>query len=237
VAIAVVAILVSRAIIVYGFGWAHARLRGVRPIPVPYRHVMFWGGLRGAVGLALMLSVTQVAAFDPETTEVLRVMTFGVVLFTLLIQGTTISRLIRRLGLVEHDEADRALASHRARLYAHRAGQREVERLERDGIVGPDVAASMLQVYDDEIRLTAVDVTKHAREHPELQVAALLHTRRSALAAEKRALIDLSRRGLVSGEVIDGLVAAVDDRAVALDLLEERWDRRSPESLTGDGSA
>jgi CPA1 family monovalent cation:H+ antiporter len=231
VAIAVVAILVSRAVIVYGFGWAHARLRGVRPIPMTFRHVMFWGGLRGAVSLALLLSVTQQAAFDPRTIEVLRVMTFGVVLFTLLVQGTTIARLIRGLGLVEHDEADRALAGHRARLYARRAGQREVERLERDGIVAPDVADSMRQVYEEEIRLTAGDVTKQAREHPELQIAALLHTRRSALAAEKRALIDLSRRGLVGGEVIDGLVAAVDDRVVALDLLEERWDRRPPEGL------
>jgi CPA1 family monovalent cation:H+ antiporter len=162
-------------------------------------------------------------------------MTFGVVLVTLLIQGTTISRVIRRLDLVEHDGADRAQAGHRARLYANRAGQREVERLEREGIVAPDVAASVLQVYEDEIRVTAVDVTRHAREHPELQVAALLQTRRSALAAEKRALIDLSHRGLVSGDVIDGLVAAVDDRAVALDLLEERWDRRPPDGLGGNG--
>jgi CPA1 family monovalent cation:H+ antiporter len=235
VVIAVVAILVSRAVIVYGFGWAHALLRGVRPIPVAFRHVMFWGGLRGAVSLALMLSVTQQAAFDPETIEVLRVMTFGVVLFTLLIQGTTISRLIRHLGLVDRDEADRALSGHRARLYARRAGQREVERLEREGIVAPDVAASVRQVYDDEIRLTAADVTRQAREHPELQLAALLHTRRSALAAEKRALIDLSRRGLVSSDVIDGLVTALDNRAVALDLLEERWDRRPPDGVAENG--
>jgi hypothetical protein len=120
-------------------------------------------------------------------------------------------------------------------LYARRAGQREVERLEREGIIAPDVAASARQVYDDEIRLTAADVTRQAREHPELQIAALLHTRRSALAAEKRALIDLSRRGLVSGDVIDGLVTALDDRAVALDLLEERWDQRPRDTMSGNG--
>ena len=58
-----------------------------------YRHVMFWGGLRGAVSLALALSLTGPFSEDLKT------MTFGVVLFTLVVQGLTIEPLIKRLGL------------------------------------------------------------------------------------------------------------------------------------------
>ncbi|HSN78121.1 MAG TPA: sodium:proton antiporter, partial [Anaerolineae bacterium] len=90
VVIAVLAILASRAIVVYGMTWLSSR--GHDPIPVRYRHVMFWGGLRGAVSLALALSLTGPRSGD------LQLMTFGVVLFTLLVQGLTIEPLIKRLG-------------------------------------------------------------------------------------------------------------------------------------------
>ena len=91
VAIAVIAILVSRAIVVYGMSALSSRVS--QPIPVKYRHVMFWGGLRGAVSLALALSLTGPFSEDLKT------MTFGVVLFTLVVQGLTIEPLIKRLGL------------------------------------------------------------------------------------------------------------------------------------------
>jgi CPA1 family monovalent cation:H+ antiporter len=60
---------------------------------------MFWGGLRGAIGLALALSLTGIYAAE------LQVMTFGVVLFTLLVQGVTIESLIKRLGLSSGEES------------------------------------------------------------------------------------------------------------------------------------
>ncbi|HEU5090307.1 MAG TPA: cation:proton antiporter, partial [Roseiflexaceae bacterium] len=92
--VAVLAVVGSRALVVYGLLWLLKR-RGP-PVALAYRHVLFWGGLRGALSLALVLSLPITFA----DRELLRVMTFGVVLFTLLIQGTTMNLLLRRLGLV-----------------------------------------------------------------------------------------------------------------------------------------
>jgi CPA1 family monovalent cation:H+ antiporter len=89
----IVAILVARAIVVYGLLGGASRLVG-RPIPPSWLHVLFWAGLRGAVSVALALSL-------PETLpnrELLQAITFGVVLFTLLVQGTTATWLVRRVG-------------------------------------------------------------------------------------------------------------------------------------------
>jgi len=61
----------------------------------PGRHVLFWGGLRGAVALAAALSLDADFPYRPQ----LLAMTYGVVLFTLLVQGLTIGPLVRRLGL------------------------------------------------------------------------------------------------------------------------------------------
>lgn len=96
VLVAIVAVLVSRAVSVYALSWLIHR---ADPTWVfSWQHVLFWGGLRGAISLALVLSLP--ATFMDRDT--VRVMTFGVVLFTLVVQGTTMQFLLKRLGLV-HD--------------------------------------------------------------------------------------------------------------------------------------
>jgi CPA1 family monovalent cation:H+ antiporter len=93
IASGVVAILVARALVVYGvLGGASQLAR--RPIPSSWLHVLFWAGLRGAVSVALALSLPA----DLPNRDLLQAITFGVVLFTLLVQGTTATWLVRRVG-------------------------------------------------------------------------------------------------------------------------------------------
>ncbi len=67
------------------------------PIDLRYRAVLFWGGLRGAVTLALALSIpTQL-----DYWWTIQSIAFGVVLFTLFVQAPTMNVLLRQLGLME----------------------------------------------------------------------------------------------------------------------------------------
>ena len=97
----VVAILAGRAIVVYGLLGATARLLGDRTqlttVPLGWLHVMFWAGLRGAVAVAMALSLPD--SFPQRS--LLQEITFGVVLFTLFVQGTTAERLVARVSLLE----------------------------------------------------------------------------------------------------------------------------------------
>src|SRR5262249_2408946 len=55
---AIIGVLVSRALVVYGVsGYMNLRLPRARRIPVAFQHVINWGGLRGAVALAAALSI------------------------------------------------------------------------------------------------------------------------------------------------------------------------------------
>jgi monovalent cation:H+ antiporter, CPA1 family len=94
VLVGIAAALAGRAVVAYGLGsglplWGFSLSRAER-------HVVFWGGLRGAVALAAALSLP--AGF-PYRAQLLA-MTYGAVLFTLLVQGLTISPVVRRLGLL-----------------------------------------------------------------------------------------------------------------------------------------
>jgi CPA1 family monovalent cation:H+ antiporter len=64
-------------------------------VPIRWLHVLFWAGLRGAVAVAMALSLP---AHFPQR-ALLQEITFGVVLFTLFVQGTTAERLVGRLGV------------------------------------------------------------------------------------------------------------------------------------------
>ncbi|HVE00701.1 MAG TPA: sodium:proton antiporter [Sphingomicrobium sp.] len=92
-AIAVVLVLVGRAAGVYSLSTAFRRSR--LAVPTRYQHVLFWGGLRGALALALALALPKI----PERGAII-LMTFLVVAFSLFVQGLTMPTLVRRLKIV-----------------------------------------------------------------------------------------------------------------------------------------
>jgi len=84
--------LVTRAVPVYGL----LGVAALRPPPIPWgwRHVTVWAGLRGALSVALALSVADMAGVDNRVSLV----AYGVVLLSLLVQGgliTPITRVLR----------------------------------------------------------------------------------------------------------------------------------------------
>lgn len=85
--------LVTRAIPVYGLLAASA----TRPPPIPWawRHLTFWAGLRGALSVALALSVANLPSVDRRVA----VIAYGVVLLSLLVQGGLVVPVTRGLRI------------------------------------------------------------------------------------------------------------------------------------------
>jgi CPA1 family monovalent cation:H+ antiporter len=92
--IAIAAALVARVVAVYCSVWLNRFTIG-QPIPDKYPPVMIWGGLRGAVTIALVLSLPTELPYWWTIQSI----GFGVVLFTLIVQATTNPMLMRKLDL------------------------------------------------------------------------------------------------------------------------------------------
>jgi CPA1 family monovalent cation:H+ antiporter len=97
--IVVAAALLSRAAVLFGVLPVLRALRLSQHISAPYKLAITWGGLRGAVTLALALAVTENNLIDPETKNFVAVLATGFTLFTLLVNGLTLNPVIRLLGL------------------------------------------------------------------------------------------------------------------------------------------
>ncbi|MEO8454570.1 MAG: sodium:proton antiporter [Sphingomicrobium sp.] len=92
-AVAIVLVLAGRALSIYPLAALFSRSRW--RLPATYQHTLFWGGLRGALALALALAVPSSV---PER-NVIIVTAFVVVAFSILAQGLTMPWLIKRFGL------------------------------------------------------------------------------------------------------------------------------------------
>jgi CPA1 family monovalent cation:H+ antiporter len=215
IGVALVAVIGSRAIVVYGFSWLARFWAKASQIPSSWRHVLFWGGLRGAISLALVLSLP---ATMPARQQ-LQAMTFGVVLFTLMAQGTTIQLLLERLGLTERSPQWVAREMRLGRLFATQAGLRRLEQMHREGVLPDEVWIGLREGYRQDRDQIAQEIKRLFREHAELEGEMLFQARREALKAERGALWDALRRNLLSDPVYGKLSTDIDYRLEALDLI------------------
>jgi len=93
--IGIVAALVARAIGVFLVTPGLNYLPGVEPVTSQYRVIMYWGGIRGAITLALALSLPV----DTPYWWTIQSVAYGVVIFTLFVQAPTMPVLMKKLGL------------------------------------------------------------------------------------------------------------------------------------------
>ncbi len=109
--VVVLAAIAARAAVLFGLLPLLTVARLSPPVSIPYRSAILWGGLRGAVTLALALAVTENVAAPPEVRRLTGVLATGFTLFTLIVQGGSLRWVIARLGLDRLSPLDTALAN------------------------------------------------------------------------------------------------------------------------------
>ncbi len=174
------------------------------PSPPPtFPLLMGWAGMRGAVSLAAALALP---ANFPYRDPILLI-TFTVILVTLLVQGSTLSTVIRLLKLAAPVNAEAAPAYAPVRAAIAAVALRTIEERATDPLDGP-IAADMLSEYRDRVGwLVRVNENSAAIR---AERAARFAIRRDALAASRTELLRLHR----TRQIEDG----------ALRVLEEELD-------------
>lgn len=92
--IAIVVVTLGRALTVYPVLALFSRSKGA--VPARHQHILFWGGLRGAMALALAMGLPA----DMPLRETIVTVTFAVVAFSLVVQGLSMKWLLRKMGVI-----------------------------------------------------------------------------------------------------------------------------------------
>lgn len=205
--LAYVAVLVGRAVVVFGVS-ALLRLTSER-IPWSWSAVLTWSGLRGAISMVLVLGLPN----DFEHRELLVNMTFGVVVLSIIVQGLTMAPLLKRLGITGvKDVYQEKYELARARVSASHAALTALEGMRRTRDIPADVIEQLERDYqakaaeaEKELAALKQQTTRfHEEEHEEAV--------RRMLIVEKDSLLKSYQKGAIGREVFDQLSAQLDER-------------------------
>jgi len=205
IAWAIAGVFLARVIVVYGLNLLTSRL--IEPVSLRWQHVMAWGGLRGALSLALALSLP--ASLGPDR-ALLRTMAFGVVLFTLLVQATTMKPLIRWLGIVLRSPDQMEYERRNARLTAMRSAENHLAKRYREGLLSAYTWETIRPKLQEQLALLAEAVRESLRLAPALEAEEMDMARREILRAQRSAYMGLLQDGVISNEVYESLSAEID---------------------------
>jgi CPA1 family monovalent cation:H+ antiporter len=216
---AIAAVLLSRLVTIYGLTQFN------RVIPRHWRHVLFWGGLRGAIALALALSIP--GDFGPERQTLIE-MTYGVVLFSLVVQGMSMGTLLNRLGITTKSEDEIEYERRLARARAANAGFQHLQGLSEDGLISVHTWRTIRPMLEQRMDALVGSVQEVVSESPELEAEEFETARKEMLRAQRSMLGTMRTSGALSDETYDELVTEID-QAITSD--RETWGQYALKGL------
>lgn len=207
--VAIAAVLVTRLIVIFGLGNISNQLSKVQ---TNWREqtVLWWGGLRGSVSIALALSVPITLSGRQEIIDTV----FGVVLFTLLVQGLSTQWLLKTLGLI----GDQPLRQEYSELLARSVALNRVLNYLDNTENIPDIDAEFLRYQRGLVKgeLQSIDdkISKMQREHNNLRSLSMEQLRERLLDIEADTYAELIR----AGQLNENLSPVLQEIIVEADL-------------------
>ncbi|HUL34393.1 MAG TPA: Na+/H+ antiporter [Candidatus Eisenbacteria bacterium] len=197
--LAVFAVILGRAVSVYGLV-PISNLFG-RRIPIRWQHMMVWGGLHGSLSLALALSLSESFPYR----EKILALTFGVVAFSIIVQGLTIRPLVGVLGLSTQNLED-VFSVARVEQIALSACQTELKDLMRTGVISGPVYNQLGKELEEKASTIQEQIGEMYTSDPR-RAASEMQMARMRLAAAKRSSIEEAvRAGFISAQAADKLL-------------------------------
>ncbi len=188
----VLALLLSRVVAVYGLMPLVNRI--TKPVPFRWMHVLFWGGLRGSLSIALALSLPMSLPYRTELT----MLVFGAVVFSLLAQGLTVAPLLKWLRLNKREPELLEYEVLQGRLLAETAALAELDSLRQRGLITDRVCgdlkaelAATQQTLSE--RLTNLGGARRAVEQQQEE-----RIRHHLISVKKTRLAELLHEGILS---------------------------------------
>jgi monovalent cation/hydrogen antiporter len=212
------ALLVTGTVIVTRIVWLPIFAWRNRHKPFTHTFLISWAGMRGAVSLAAALSIpltTDAGAGFPHR-DLIIFLTFTVILGTLVVQGLTLPALIRMLR-IEPDTSQEAEDA-KARIRAAEAALVRLEELTGEDWVRDDTAERMRGLYNFRRNRFSSRFDDESDGAVEEQSQAYQRLRRELLDAERAAVVELGRSGLIGGDVVDRVRRDLDLEDARLDV-------------------
>ncbi len=224
-----IAAFVARSLVLFGVLPGLNRLGWGQKISAAFRTVMLWGGLRGAVSLALTLVILETPAIDADIKQFVAVLVTGFVLFTLFVNAPTMGMLMRFFNLDQLPPSEQAIRNRVMALSLSQIGKGLDQAARQDGISSP-IAAEICSEYQQRLADIEADMTRGG-DLPEEMVQLVGLT--TLVNHERQLYLSRFSDGLISSGITRILMAQADDLLDGLKASGAEGYRRAVEKQLG----
>ncbi|MEG3437329.1 sodium:proton antiporter [Pannus brasiliensis CCIBt3594] len=205
IAIAISAVVISRLVSIFGLGAIGNALTG-KIITASERTVLWWGGLRGSVSIALALSVPNAIPYRQEIIDVV----FGVVLFTLLVQGLSIQWLLKVLNLIGDQPVRAEYSALIARQIALTRVANYLQQPDRFPDIDPEFHRYKRTLVEGQLQSIGEQIRTILQEYPRLKEMVTEQFQETLIDIEADTYAELIRSGRLSENLAPVLIEAIE---------------------------
>lgn len=201
IGIGILALSIGRVLAIYPLLIVMNRFFGAA-VPWRWSHILVWGNLKGALSMALVMSLPADIPYRQE----LLVTLFGVVLFSLLVPGLSMPRLLKWLNIGQQEPSHNEFEQLQGQLLGLRASLKELEQLFGQGRLSGGVYQEQRQQLEDQLQQIEQSLISLKETQPDLaeRQSRLIH--KHLLATRKSAYREAFRSGLISQSAVTELL-------------------------------
>ena len=203
----ILVVLIARSIAVY------SSLLFTKNFPTSWKHVINWGGLKGSLSIALVLSLPH----DFTGREEILIITFSVVLFSLVFQGLSIKSLLSVLGLNKKAEGFTEYEQLIARGHRFETAINEIHTIRKNLFITESAAQEVIIEYERELSVLKSEMEQLFVMYPSLKAKQQSILQKHALYAQYEAIEKLIKEDIISNDVAVYEQNHIIDRIVKLE--------------------
>ncbi|MBU0632977.1 Na+/H+ antiporter [bacterium] len=208
--IAIISVLVGRVISILFLTQIINRID--KKIEFKWQAVFIWGGVRGALAMALALAIPK----DYEFRDIILIMTFGVVGFSLIVQGLSIGNLLKILKIGGRDKNLESYELEKGKLIAINGAFQELEGMYKDALISTHVY-NLLSEYTTKDMEKAKDIIEQLAKEANVKDYEFKTSLKRLLLKQKDSIQESMKHGIISIHVGEKLINTVNKEILFLD--------------------
>ncbi|SFM34576.1 sodium/proton antiporter, CPA1 family [Gracilibacillus orientalis] len=205
--IAIILVLIARSVAVY------TSLLFIKNFPTPWKHTINWGGLKGSLSIALVLSLPR----DFPGREDILILAFSVVLFSLVVQGLSIKPLLTFLGVNKIEEGNKEYEELIAQRYRFEMAIMEINKVKKNLLITDPVSKEIVSQYEQKLADLQSEITILFDKYPGLKEKQQSVLQKHSLYIEYEAIDNLLKEEIISSEVAEKEQERITNQLVNLE--------------------
>ena len=189
-----------------------------RPFPLRWQHVLILGNVKGSLSMAMALSLPYTLPGRPEVITLV----FSTVFVSLVGQGLSLPSFVKRLQLSQPSPTKQQMETLQLHLIASKAAQQELGSLLKSGSLPKSLYEELFATYQAKVAVSEQELRNlyHSSLIDELEKVEegsyLDGLRRRLYLAEKGAINDALRKGLLSEQLVESYIKSLNKKLLSL---------------------